>query len=145
MLEAIARANFDRDVAAIDVRAAERRGWRIVEATYPVLDVIFTHPTAKALRLKFVCTDWNEVPPSIVLLDQSGAFLQDAPPNTNYVFNPSPHPSTGRPFVCMRGSHEYHTHYSHITDNWDNYRGQPSMNLGGIAFQLWKVWKRSVG
>jgi hypothetical protein len=40
----------------------------------------------------------------------------------------------------MRGSREYHTHESHISDIWDNYRGMPEFSLGGIITQLWNAW-----
>lgn len=145
MLEALARANFERDIARIHPRAIAEREWTIVEARYPILDLVFNHSTAKPLRLKLICTDWDDLPPSIELLDASGAYLQAKPPGTGNQFHPGGHPKTGRPFVCMRGALEYHTHPQHVSDLWANYRGQPGMDLGGIAFQLWRVWKRSVG
>jgi hypothetical protein len=145
VLEALCRGAFERDVAAIDRRVAESRGWRIVEATYPILDVVFTHPTAPALRLKLHCEGWDETTPAIDLLDERGAFLSAKPANTGGQFHPGPHPITGRPFVCMRGAREYHTHFSHVSDVWENYRGKPGQDLAGILYQLWRVWKASVG
>lgn len=145
MLEALSRANFDRDLALIDRRVATGRGWRIVATEFPVLDVVFNHSTATALRLRLICSDWNELPPSIELLDLSGDYLTRKPRNTDTQFHPGAHPQTNRPFVCMRGSREYHTHPQHVGDLWANYRGQPGMDLGGILFQLWRVWRRSVG
>jgi hypothetical protein len=129
----------------IDQRAAKLRGWTIVEVKYPVLDVVFNHATAKPLRLRLNCTDWGELPPAIDLLEADGAYLATVPNNTNSVFNQGPHERTHRPFICMRGSREYHTHSGHVSDRWDNYRGQSGMDLGGIVFQLWRVWKGSVG
>jgi hypothetical protein len=32
------------------------------------------------------------------------------------------HPVTGKPFVCLQGIAEYHSHPSHLTDSWDRYR-----------------------
>ncbi|MGE0093061.1 MAG: putative metal-binding protein [Alphaproteobacteria bacterium] len=120
-------------------------GWEIISSGYPVLDVIFKHASASALRLRLTCDDWPELPPSIELLAESGAHLSNVPQNASGVFNNGPHPSTGRPFICMRGAREYHTYPSHISDAWDNYRGKPGLDLGGILLQLWRVWKRSVG
>lgn len=145
MLEALSRAAFDRDVGRIDARSARIYDWTIVTASYPVLDGIFNHASAAPLRLRLICTDWDELPPSIELLDKDGKYLTAAPPNVGSVFNAGPHPNTGSPFVCMRGAREYHTHTSHTTDLWDNYRGTAGMDLGGIVFQLWRAWKRSVG
>jgi hypothetical protein len=144
MLEALSRAAFERDVGRLDRRTAEKFGWTVVTAEYPVLDVSFKHATAAPLRLRFTCTDWDELPPSIELLDAAGKHLTAPPPHVGSVFHPGPHASTGRPFVCMRGSREYHTHESHLTDYWSNYRGKPGIDLLGILGQLWRAWKRSV-
>lgn len=145
MLEALSRVAFDRDIRRIDPRSARVYDWTIVQASYPIFDVIFDHATAVPLRLRLECTDWDEIPPSIQLLSKDGQFLVSAPPCVGGVFNPGSHPKTGRPFVCMRGAREYHTHESHTTDLWDNYLGQSGMDLGGIVYQLWHAWKRSVG
>jgi hypothetical protein len=145
VLEALSRAAFDRDVRRIDARSTRMYDWTIVEASYPIFDIVFNHTRATPLRLRLTCTDWDELPPSIELLDEQGKHLGTAPPNVGSVFNGSAHPITGRPFVCMRGAREYHTHFSHTSDLWDNYRGQSGMDLAGIALQLWRAWKRSVG
>lgn len=145
MLEALSRAAFERDVRRIDARSARMYDWKIVEAIYPILDVIFNHSTATPMRLRLSCTEWDELPPSIELLNTDGKHVSTAPPNIGGVFNGGAHPSTGRPFVCMRGAREYHTHSSHTSDLWDNYRGKSGMDLAGIVLQLWRAWKRSVG
>ncbi|ABE37273.1 hypothetical protein RPD_0033 [Rhodopseudomonas palustris BisB5] len=145
MLEALSKATFDRDIGRIDPRSVRMYDWAIVQANYPVFDVIFNHAQVAPLRLRLVCDDWDEIPPSIELLNKEGQPLATAPPNVGNVFNGSTHPNTGRPFVCMRGAREYHTHGSHTSDLWDNYRGQSGMDLGGIVVQLWRAWKRSVG
>jgi hypothetical protein len=145
VLEALSRAAFERDIGRIDKRSARMYGWTIIAARYPVLDILFNHATAAPLRLRLTCADWDELPPSIELLDSSGAHLGSAPPNVGNVFNGGAHPSTGRPFVCMRGAREYHIHSSHTSDLWDNYRGASGMDLAGILLQLWKAWKKSVG
>jgi hypothetical protein len=143
VLEALSKAAFEREVGRIDPRSAQRRGWTIVEATYPVLDVLFEHAKAAPMRLRLICNDWDEIPPSIQLLNRDGSPLVPLPPNPGQ-FNGGPHPTTGRPFVCMRGSREYHTHGGHLSDVWDNYRGKPGMDLGGLLFQLWQVWTQAI-
>lgn len=145
MLEAFAKATFDRDVGRIDSRSARIYGWTILEAEFPTLDVLFEHASAAPLRLQLHCGDWDELPPSIALLNCDGERLLQPPPNVGNVFHPGPHPIVGHPFVCMRGAREYHTHFSHVNDYWDNYRGQPGMDLGGIVLQLWRAWKKAVG
>ena len=146
MIEALSRATFDRDIAAIDARVAEMRNWTIVEASFPVFDVIFNH-AASPIRLRLACSDWDEVPPSIDLLHIDGTCMAGSrlPANTGSVFNQGKHERTGRPFICMRGSREYHTHSSHVSDRWENYRGKPGNDIGGLVYQLWRVWKKAVG
>lgn len=145
VLKALSQAAFERDVSRIDARAAKLYDWKIVEVSYPILDVIFTHVSDAPLRLRLTCNDWDDLPPEIELLTADGQPLTTAPPNVGSVFNPGPHDATGRPFVCMRGAREYHTHNSHTSDLWDNYRGQSGMDLGGIVLQLWRAWKKAVG
>jgi hypothetical protein len=144
VLEALSRAAFNRDVERIDPRSARIYGWTILEAEFSILDVVFEHASAAPLRLRLHCEDWDEQPPSIALLSRDGERLTEPPPNVGGVFHPGPHPIVGHPFVCMRGAREYHTHFSHVTDLWDNYRGQPGMDLGGIVQQLWRAWKKAV-
>jgi hypothetical protein len=145
VLKALSKAAFDRDVGRIDPRSVRTYyDWTIIEANYPVLDILFNHASAAPLRLRLLCDDWDEIPPSIQLLSKDGQPLPTAPPNVGQVFNPGAHPATGRPFVCMRGAREFHTHPSHTSELWDNYRGQSGMDLGGIVVQLWRSWKRSV-
>lgn len=140
MLKALARSNFERDVAGIDRQAAKRMNWTIVEDGFPILDIIFSHATAKSIRLRFNCSDWDEVPPEIELLEADGSPIKTMPADPKSIFNRGPNPSTGRPFICMRGSRHYHQ--LHPEDRWENHRGKAGMELGGILFQLWRVWSR---
>jgi len=153
MLEALARGAFERDVGRLDKRLVKRRRWTVVAADYPVLDVIFGHPSRAPLRLRITCDDWDDLPPSIELLTSDGAHIptnRDPGLPHEYVFagggsifNSGPHPSTGRPFICMRGSREFHTHSSHCAEVWDNYRGRSGNDLLGLLDQLWRVWTRA--
>lgn len=145
MLEQLSRAKFEGDVGRLSARTVAHRAWTLVSTEYPILDVIFGHAKAEPLRIRMLCDQWNDLPPSIELLSASGAYLRSAPPNVGSIFNGSAHPSTGRPFVCMRGSREFHTHPSHLGERWDGYRGRPGMDLLGILEQLWRGWKRAVG
>lgn len=145
MLELISRAAFEADVSRLDVAAVRRWGWEIVSAEYPVFDVIFHHPSAAALRLRLECEQWNELPPSIQLLRADGTPVDAAPPSVGNIFHPCPHPVTGRLFVCMRGVREYHTHESHLTEAWSNYRGTSGNDLIGIVTQIYRSWKKAVG
>lgn len=143
MLEELSRAAFEADVGRLDTAAVRRWGWTIVTAEYPFFDVIFNHQTAP-LRLRAECRQWDEVPPSIALLNVDGTPVTAAPPNVGGVFYPGTHPATGQFFVCMRGVREYHTHPSHVGESWSNYRRAPGNDLMGIIAQLYRAWKKAV-
>jgi hypothetical protein len=90
-----------------------------------------------------VCDNWNELPPSVELLEADGTAMMAIPQGPTGVFNASAHPVTRKPFICMAGSREYHTHSSHTTDLWDNYKDKSGYDLGDILGQLWSAWLKS--
>lgn len=140
MHPALAKANFDRDVALLTDKFLANRGWVVQERTFPVLDVTFAG--SRPLRVRLTCDDWDELPPSAELLDPSGRHLvQHEIPGG--IFNAGGHPITGRPFVCMRGFREFHNHSSHLAEVWETYRGQDGMNLPGLLDQLSVGWRKS--
>lgn len=47
------------------------------------------------------------------------------------------HPTTHKPFLCLRGIREYHEHPQHSGDDWLLYRNQ--MSLFSIAMSLWRT------
>ncbi len=135
--EAIARPLFEKDVDAITDSLAERLQLAVHAKQWPVLDVTIEH--TKPLRLRFTCDSWNDVPPSIQIQNSDGTPQRSLPGG---VFHAGPHPATGLPFVCMRGSREYHNHPSHLNDTWEQYRNQDGMNIVGILMQLRDAWRR---
>jgi len=151
MLRELSKAAFDRDVGRLAPRLAKRRGWTVLQAEYPVLDIVFRHAGASPLRLRFTCDHWDEQPPAIELLREDGSVVQPGSvedgrmfSHGKSIFNPSAHPITGKPFVCMRGAREFHTHSSHLGEVWDSFRGRSGNDLLGLLDQLWKTWKVSV-
>jgi hypothetical protein len=140
-----AKALFDSEVAAISPRLLDQRGWILHQAEYPLVDCSFTAPGRTTLRLRFDCTNWNDDPPSITLQSANGANLTTLLPNPTNVFNSSAHPTTGQPFVCMRGAREYHTHSSHLNDLWENVKHLPGYSIFNILGQLWNAWQRGAG
>ena len=155
MLEVVSRSMFDDAVSKVDGRLLNGYGWRLLEAAYPILDVIFERGAVPPLRVRLTCDGWNDLPPSIALLSPDGRPIQPPWPSgdpaqqelfsrSRGVLNPGPHEITGLPFVCMRGSREFHTHSSHRAESWDNYRDQSGNDLVGLLVQLWRVWKGRV-
>jgi hypothetical protein len=138
---ALAKINFDRDVALITAQFLKNRGWAVHGRDFPILDISFVG--SRILRVKLTCSEWDELPPAAELLNGDGTGIDGNIPGG--VFNASAHPSTGKPFICMRGFREYHTHPSHLGDLWDTYRGQDGMNLPGLLDQLSRAWRKAVG
>ena len=140
MHEALARANFDQDVADLGDVAASIYKLVVHARLFPIFDITIAH--SRPLRIRMRADDWDDLPPAIELLNANGSAL--SPPIPGGVFHPGPHANTGRPFICMRGSREYHTHSSHLNDNWANYRGQDGMGLVGILLQIATAWRQAV-
>ncbi len=143
MNKAVSQALFEVQTRYLEGQVLETRKWHVFARAFPTLDVGFNDGGRPPLRIRLQCDDWNELPPSIELLSIEGEYLVNLPPNLPGVFNASAHPITKRPFVCMAGSREYHTHSSHVSDLWDNYKNKPGYDLGGILSQLWSAWLKS--
>ena len=142
MHPAAAKLLFDEQVRELTPALAERRDWVLHLIDFPSIDCAFTANGRTTLRLQLHCDDWNDLPPAITLHAGNGDLLSELPPNPTGVFNLGPHPSTQRPFVCMRGAREYHTHPSHVGDLWENLKDQENYTLGGILTQLWNAWHK---
>ena len=139
---AASRALFERDVATLSSELARRRQWVLHSLTYPLIDCSFTAERRTTLRVRFRCDDWNDLPPSVTLHTADGSLLTAPLTNTSNVFHPQRHPATNEFFVCMRGTREYHTHPSHVTDLWENLKSSCSYSLGGILTQIWHAWEK---
>jgi len=145
MHAAASLALFEAEVQTLSPEFARRRRWLLHSVTHPTIDCSFTEQDRTTLRVRLICDDWNDLPPSITLHAADGAMLEALPPNPTGVFNSSAHPATGRPFICMRGSREYHTHPSHVGDLWDNLKNSSAYTLGGILTQVWHAWRKGSG
>ena len=140
-----AKVLFEEQTYGLSSELARRRGWVIHLIEFPTIDCAFTAPERTVLRLRFQCDNWNDLPPAISLHAADGAFLVTLPVNPTSVFNSTQHPMTQRPFICMRGAREYHTHQSHVGDQWESLKNNSSYTLGGILTQLWNAWKKGTG
>jgi len=143
MLELLSRTLFDKDIRGLE-RISANRGWTVFDTSYPVLDVGFTGHN-KDMRIRMICDNWNELPPSVELLSLKGEYLKTVNRDPAGVFNNSIHAMTGRPFICMVGSREYHTHESHTSDHWADHSHKSGYDLGGILTQIWRAWEKVQG
>ena len=143
MNETAAKTLFEAQCAMIPERLLSLREWHVYDTTYPMLEIGFRGKTRAELRVQMRCDHWNEQPPSVRLLGASGQLLTAIPRDPAGIFNQGPHPQTRVPFICMRGSREYHTHPSHLTDDWGLCRNQSGYDLGGILTQIWRAWRKA--
>ena len=141
--EAVSRQLFEDAVKGIGSDVCAARGWTVFSATYPIVEVGFIAPERKPVRVRVRCDGWNGQPPSIEWLDADGVPLTSIPQGPGGQLNNSAHPQTGRPFVCMVGVREYHTHPSHTGDSWETYKKRPGYDLGGIITQVWRAWQQA--
>lgn len=138
MHEALAKANFQKDISPLTETFAAKLRWTVNSSTFPILDITADH--SRPVRFRFTCDNWDELAPSIEILNPDGS-LWPAPLPVGGIFHNGPHPTTGKPFVCMRGSREFHNHPNHLSEKWDTYRPQEGMNLLGIMQQLVNYWR----
>jgi hypothetical protein len=140
MNKAASKALFEEQTQHLESEISKIRGWRILSRTFPILDIVFEKPGRHGLRIQMEAEDWNELPPIIRLLTVEGEWLIPVPAGPPGIFHQGPHPITQKPFVCMAGAREYHTHESHIGDSWENYKTRSGYDLGGILTRIWNGW-----
>jgi hypothetical protein len=145
MHKAASKILFDAAVAKLSGRLLELRDWKLNSWEFPVLDVTFgASDPEKAFRVRFIFDEWDDLPPSVCFLTAAGDPERTVHRDPKGVINTGSHPSTGLPFVCSIGFREYHTHTSHLTDHWSNYRGKPGYDIGDLVTKLWQAWKKAV-
>jgi hypothetical protein len=138
----LSRTLFEDQTKHLSKRLLDLRSWVINKMSYPILDVTFYHPGRKAIRIRLVCNEYDELPSSIELLSEDGFYLAQTPTGSN-VINGGNHHKTQRPFICSPGSLEYHTHQSHVNDLWENYKGKSGYDLGGMLTQIHNAWLKT--
>ena len=143
MDRAVSVRKFEAEVRSLQEETAgfvAARGWTIVAAEYPVLAVIYRHPgTARQIEFRFTCDDWDQVAPSLTLHDATDGreLAWEEWPKGGWSAG-SPHPLTGKPFLCLPGIREYHSHSSHIGDTWDGYRLRGTYRLRDILERVYQ-------
>lgn len=134
--EALSRRLFEDDVSHVTEMAAKTIGVSVNKKDWPTLDVTIDH--SPKIRLRFTCDNWDDQPPSIEILNEDGSPWRGSV--SGNIFNSNSHPQVRRPFICMRGSREYHS--IHTDDAWENYKGKDGMTLYGILMQLNTHWRK---
>lgn len=145
MHPAVSRGLFESAVGRLPPDLAPKRLWTFHQLAYPIVDCQFDKPDRTSMRLRMDFTEWDDLPPSITLHAADGTPQTSLMPNPTNVFNAGPHPSLRRPFICMAGSREFHSHTSHINEKWDQYRGKPGFDVFEILHKLWQAWLKGTG
>lgn len=141
---------FQSEVQSLQTEAADyaaAKGWRILAATYPVLSVALRHRGSnREIEFRYACDGWDEQPPSLSLHDPDDGrdLIWDEWPQGGWSVG-DPHPSTGKPFLCLPGIREYHTHGSHLSDRWDGYRLRGTYRLRDIVDRVQQRFEDSGG
>ena len=147
---AVSFRKFEGEIRSLKAEAADyaaSRGWRITIATYPSLAVALRHPgSQREIEFRFACDGWDEQPPSLSLHDPEDGreFTWKEWPRDGWDVQAS-HPSTGKPFLCLPGIREYHTHGSHLSDLWDGYRLRGTYRLRDIVDRVQQRFEDSNG
>jgi hypothetical protein len=103
--------------------AVERLGGRISDLRRSGATIICQLNSGTTLR--FDGGRYDAEPYAVSVVNGSGEVLRGEqwPGNLNH----GEHPVLGRPFICIRGTYEYHAHPSHLADQWDRYRGRMAL------------------
>ena len=150
MNKAVSRRKFAAEVRSLRTEVAafvSAKGWKLVSSSYPILAVVFRHHRSlREIEFRFTCDDWDGLPPSLSLHDPSdGRELQweEWPKNVWSVHES--HPTTGKPFLCLPGIREYHTHPSHLNDKWEGYQLRETYRLRDIIDRVYQRFNDSDG
>ena len=150
MDSAVSVKKFDGEVRSLQTDAAAyaaARGWKVAASTFPLLAVVLRHSgSGREVEFQFACDDWDELPPSLTLHhpDGGGEFTWADWPKNGWSVG-DPHPLTGKPFLCLPGIREYHTHPSHLSELWEGYRHRSSYSLRSIVDRVQQRFEDSDG
>lgn len=135
--ELLVRRMVEEELKVLTPGFLETHSWELNSTEFPYLDV--TIRGSRPLRVRVNCEDWPDRPPSAELMELNGDVLKF---DGFTIFHMGPHPNTGKPFVCMRGFQEFHTHPSHLTELWETYRRETGNNLIGLLVQVSSAWRK---
>src|SRR5258708_38226108 len=113
MHSAACKRIFTEETTGLTPELFGLRSWVLLKLDFPVLDVGFNANGLLNIRIRMLSDDYNDRPPAVELLSPEGAYLTEVKRDPAGGFNPGSHPATGRPFICMRGTREYHEHPNH--------------------------------
>jgi len=141
----------------------KKRGWVLlgVEESVPVVEVGFLARLATNTGSTFlpamVCAvhlsydNYDLWPPSLTFIDPF--TRQPAKPHVQAIMSTPEgprnalidlHPITKRPFLCLPGVREYHSHPQHTGDDWLLHRPLQEGSLINICERIWRFMVKNV-
>ena len=159
---AISRTKFKEQLDRWDQNAGAyaRRGWVLMSGGELTVDIGFLQNVSIGLRTIPVMTAcvrldyWNFDlwPPALTFIDPLSR--QPTHPSVRALEGVSAteardtlidqHPLTGRPFLCLPGIREYHSHPQHSGDDWLLHRHLREGDLAVICERIWRRMARNV-
>lgn len=158
----VSRAKLAAEFADWETNAAiyARRGWLLLDrgplhaevaflATVPLVGVFSIPVVTACVRLDY--TNYDLWPPSLTFIDPR-TREPASPPVRAPATTPAGvrdalidgHPDTGRPFLCLPGIREYHSHPQHTGDDWLMHRAAGAGRLAVICERIWQRMARNV-
>jgi hypothetical protein len=157
----VTKLKLDREVEAWQASAPlyRRRGWLLLDRQGAQIDVGFLAQLslggqsvpvmAACVRLDY--TNYDVWPPSVEFIDpRTGDYVApvvqaimqtDEGPRNILV---SGHPETDRPFLCVPGTRQYHSHPQHSGDLWLLHRGAREGSLVTVCDRIWRTMARTM-
>lgn len=155
------RLKVERELELWEASAASysRRGWIMLRREPPVLDVGFLArlPVGQqvitvmpaCIRVDF--TNYDLWAPSVEFIDPFTreyaapvvqALVEVEGGAQNLIVGG--HPKTGRPFLCVPGVRQYHSHPQHTGDLWLLHRPERGGSLAMICERVWQTMARTL-
>ena len=114
---------LDKEVALIESDLQGVPGVRVWREATDVLVAFNRDRSERPGLFRLSCNRFDAEPPSVAMLDPVSRDELPLEAWTSGVPH-SVHPVTNKPFVCLQGVAEYHSHPSHTSDDWDRYRNR---------------------
>lgn len=120
-MRAITEDLLDEEVRLTAEDLAHVPGVRIWREDTDVLVAFAAGTDGSTGLFRLGCARFDADPPSVAMLDPE---TREEFPHERWApgVSSGANPATQRPFVCLQGVAEYHSHPSHTSDAWDKYR-----------------------
>lgn len=160
----VSREKFQRefDLWKANSKSAER-GWLLLnyDNTELTIELAFIASIAMssgssflpiiACGVRLTYENYDLWPPSLTFIDvvsrepqkpHVGAIVQTTGGPQNLVIDG--HPTTHRPFLCLAGIREYHTHPQHTGDDWLLHRAAHEGSVSTICDRIWRLMVKNI-